>query len=101
MWKRWLTDNGVRVTGPYDRGYFTSIYFTDPDGQVIEIATDGPGFQVDEPADALGRDADGSPAKPIPGGARRGRDPRQDLAGADRGADRRRCAYTVSTTSPV
>ncbi len=56
MWKRWLTDNGVRVTGPYDRGYFTSIYFTDPDRQVIEIATDGPGFQIDEPANALGRD---------------------------------------------
>lgn len=55
QWKRWLTDNGVRVTGPYDRGYFTSIYFTDPDGQVIEIATDGPGFQVDEPIEALGR----------------------------------------------
>ncbi|MCO5221026.1 MAG: VOC family protein [Thermomicrobiales bacterium] len=55
MWKRWLTENGVRVTGPYDRGYFTSIYFTDPDGQVIEIATDGPGFQIDEPANALGR----------------------------------------------
>jgi len=56
MWKRWLTDNGIRVTGPYDRGYFTSIYFTDPDRQVIEIATDGPGFQIDEPANALGRD---------------------------------------------
>ncbi len=55
MWKRWLTDNGVRVTGPYDRGYFTSIYFTDPDRQVIEIATDGPGFQIDEPANALGQ----------------------------------------------
>jgi glyoxalase family protein len=54
-WKRWLTDRGVPVTGPYERGYFTSIYFRDPDGQVLEIATEGPGFAIDEPADALGQ----------------------------------------------
>jgi glyoxalase family protein len=53
-WKRRLTDLGLRVQGPYDRTYFTSIYFRDPDGQVIEIATEGPGFTVDEPLDALG-----------------------------------------------
>jgi glyoxalase family protein len=68
MWKRWLTDNGVRVTGPYDRGYFTSIYFTDPDGQVIEIATDGPGFQIDEPANALGRELKVPPPSRFPEG---------------------------------
>jgi glyoxalase family protein len=55
MWKRRLMDGGVHVTGPYDRGYFTSVYFSDPDGQVVEIATSGPGYTVDEPADALGR----------------------------------------------
>jgi glyoxalase family protein len=55
-WKRRLTDHGVAVTGPYDRGYFTSIYFTDPDGQILEIATRGPGYAIDEPPDALGRD---------------------------------------------
>lgn len=54
-WKRWLTDHGVPVSGPYDRGWFTSIYFTDPDGQVLEIATDGPGFDLDEPIEALGQ----------------------------------------------
>ncbi len=53
-WKRRLTDAGVPVTGPYDRGYFHSIYFSDPDGQILEIATAGPGYAVDEPADALG-----------------------------------------------
>lgn len=53
-WKRRLTDAGVSVTGPYDRGYFHSIYFTDPDGQILELATRGPGYAVDEPADALG-----------------------------------------------
>ncbi len=54
QWKRWLTDLGDPVTGPYDRVYFESIYFTDPDGLIIEIATRGPGWTVDEPADALG-----------------------------------------------
>jgi glyoxalase family protein len=54
-WKRRLTDAGVTVTGPYDRGWFTSIYFADPDGQILEIATDGPGFATDEPIDALGQ----------------------------------------------
>lgn len=53
-WKRRLTDNGVSVTGPYDRNYFRSIYFTDPDGLILEIATRGPGWVVDEPPDAIG-----------------------------------------------
>lgn len=47
-WKRRLTDLGIGVRGPYDRHYFTSIYFRDPDGVIIEIATDPPGFGVDE-----------------------------------------------------
>jgi glyoxalase family protein len=47
-WKRRLTDMNIKVSGPYDRHYFKSIYFTDPDGIILEIATDGPGFGVDE-----------------------------------------------------
>ncbi|GAB4330858.1 MAG: hypothetical protein Kow00117_16270 [Phototrophicales bacterium] len=47
-WKRRLTDLGIRVRGPYDRYYFQSIYFRDPDGVILEIATDGPGFAIDE-----------------------------------------------------
>jgi catechol 2,3-dioxygenase-like lactoylglutathione lyase family enzyme len=43
MWKRRLTDLGLKVDGPLDRHYFTSIYFQDPDGVIIEIATNGPG----------------------------------------------------------
>ena len=54
-WKRWLMDHGVPVSGPLPRGYFTSIYFSDPDGQILEIATEGPGFDIDEPANALGQ----------------------------------------------
>ncbi len=53
-WKRWLMDRGIAVSGPYDRGWFRSIYFSDPDGQILEIATAGPGYAIDEPADALG-----------------------------------------------
>jgi glyoxalase family protein len=54
MWKRRLVDLGAAVTGPYDRGWFHSIYFRDPDGQILEIATRGPGYALDEPADRLG-----------------------------------------------
>lgn len=53
-WKRRLTDFGLRVIGPRDRRYFTSIYLNDPDGTIIEIATLDPGWTVDEPADHLG-----------------------------------------------
>jgi glyoxalase family protein len=53
-WKRRLTDLGVSIEGPLDRHYFTSIYFRDPDGIILEIATDGPGFTVDEPSETLG-----------------------------------------------
>lgn len=54
MWKRRLVDHGVPVSGPYDRGYFQSIYFRDPEGQMLEIATRGPGYAIDEAADSLG-----------------------------------------------
>lgn len=54
QWKRHLTDLGLRVRGPYNRTYFRSIYFNDPDGVVVEIATQGPGWAVDEPAESIG-----------------------------------------------
>ncbi len=54
-WKRYLTDRGVAVSGPMPRGYFTSLYFRDPDGQVLEIATAGPGYDYDEDMAELGR----------------------------------------------
>ena len=68
MWKRRLSDAGVPVTGPLDRGYFRSIYFSDPDGQVLEIATHGPGYAIDEPADALGRSLVIPPRERLPEG---------------------------------
>lgn len=67
-WKRRLEDAGVRVSGPLDRGYFRSIYFADPDGQVLEIATRGPGYAIDEPADALGQKLLIPPAERMPEG---------------------------------
>ncbi len=53
-WKRRLTDLGLRVDGPLDRHYFQSIYFNDPDGTILEIATLGPGWTVDEAPDLIG-----------------------------------------------
>jgi len=53
-WKRRLLDLGLSVDGPFDREYFKSIYFRDPDGMNLEIATRGPGFTVNEAAEALG-----------------------------------------------
>ena len=47
-WRDHLVGHGVRVSRVQDRTYFESIYFTDPDGLVIEIATQGPGFAVNE-----------------------------------------------------
>jgi glyoxalase family protein len=53
-WLDRLTDLGLRPTPVQDRKYFRSVYFRMPDGILIEIATDGPGFLVDEPAESIG-----------------------------------------------
>ncbi len=39
-----------------DRQYFQSIYFREPGGVLFEVATTSPGFTVDEPLEALGRE---------------------------------------------
>jgi glyoxalase family protein len=54
-WLERLSEVGLRPTTVQDRKYFESIYFRMPDGVLIEIATDGPGFLVDEPAETLGQ----------------------------------------------
>jgi glyoxalase family protein len=48
-------DLGLQVTEQKDRNYFRSVYFREPGGVLFEIATDAPGFAVDEAADSLGR----------------------------------------------
>ena len=52
--RRVLADAGLAVTEVRDRSYFRSIYFREPGGILFEIATDGPGFAVDEPEKELG-----------------------------------------------
>ena len=53
-WRNQLVDLGLGVTPVIDRQYFHSIYFREPGGVLFEIATDGPGFAIDEPVDQLG-----------------------------------------------
>ena len=45
---------GISTTTVRDRHYFRSVYFREPGGVLFELATDGPGFRVDEPSEALG-----------------------------------------------
>jgi glyoxalase family protein len=52
-WRERLKKAGVHVTRVIDRQYFKSIYFREAGGVLFEIATDGPGFFVDE--DVLGQ----------------------------------------------
>ena len=49
-WREYLESRGIGCTEVLDRTYFKSIYLRDPDGHILEIATRGPGFAVDEPA---------------------------------------------------
>ncbi|MEV4144913.1 ring-cleaving dioxygenase [Amycolatopsis sp. NPDC049691] len=54
-WREELVDQGVHVTSILDRQYFRSIYFREPGGTLLEVATDEPGFAIDEPLLELGR----------------------------------------------
>jgi catechol 2,3-dioxygenase-like lactoylglutathione lyase family enzyme len=50
-----LAGEGYNITPQLDRDYFRSVYFREPGGVLFEIATDAPGFTIDESADDLGR----------------------------------------------
>lgn len=52
--RRRIADAGLHITEKIDRNYFYSLYFREPGGVLFEIATDNPGFAVDEPVDELG-----------------------------------------------
>ncbi|HKV88413.1 MAG TPA: ring-cleaving dioxygenase [Candidatus Dormibacteraeota bacterium] len=54
QWREKLLAAGRNVTPVIDRWYFKSIYFREPGGVLYEIATDGPGFTVDERPERLG-----------------------------------------------
>lgn len=53
-WREKLIRLGLEVTPVRDRQYFHSIYFNEPGGVLFEIATDPPGFAIDEPPEQLG-----------------------------------------------
>ncbi len=50
-----ITEAGLSITEQIDRTYFRSMYFREPGNILFELATDAPGFTIDEPYDALGR----------------------------------------------
>jgi glyoxalase family protein len=49
-----LRTHGSHPTDQVDRCYFRSVYFREPGGVLFEIATDQPGFSVDEAKETLG-----------------------------------------------
>lgn len=51
---RRLNDLGIQNSGVIDRFWFHSLYFRDPDGNLLEIATKGPGYTADESSSELG-----------------------------------------------
>ena len=54
-WRNHLFRNGYTVSDIKDRDYFRSIYTKDPDGHIVELATNGPGFAIDEDVASLGQ----------------------------------------------
>lgn len=52
--RRRVTEEGARPTPVIDRFWFKSVYFEEPGGVLFELATDGPGFAVDEDRAHLG-----------------------------------------------
>jgi glyoxalase family protein len=54
-WKKRLRNYGLNTTDIIDRNYFHSIYFREPGGVLFEIATDQPGFMIDEDKESLGQ----------------------------------------------
>ncbi|HUK51549.1 MAG TPA: VOC family protein, partial [Terriglobales bacterium] len=51
---RRLSALGIKHSGIIDRFWFKSLYFRDLEGNLLEVATKGPGYSVDEPMDQLG-----------------------------------------------
>lgn len=51
-----ISEKGLGITQQIDRQYFHSLYFREPGGVLFEIATDNPGFTVDETLENLGKD---------------------------------------------
>lgn len=54
-WTDHVAKYRVPSSGEVERYYFRSLYFREPGGNLFELATDGPGFDVDEPRDSMGQ----------------------------------------------
>ncbi len=54
QWAARLNEFRIPSSGEVERYYFRSLYFREPGGNLFEIATDGPGFAVDEPFETMG-----------------------------------------------
>ena len=54
-WDAHLSGLGLQTSGEVERYYFRSIYYREPNGVLLELATDGPGFTADEPRETLGQ----------------------------------------------
>ncbi|KAA0550024.1 ring-cleaving dioxygenase [Bacillus sp. BGMRC 2118] len=54
LWAQYLKDARIPNSGFVERYYFKSLYFREPNGILFELATDGPGFEGDEPFETLG-----------------------------------------------
>jgi glyoxalase family protein len=50
-----LHADGLSSSPIIDRAYFKSLYYREPGGVLFEIATDQPGFAIDEPVETLGQ----------------------------------------------
>lgn len=53
-WRQKIVDAGYNITPFIDRDYFHSLYFREPGGVLFELATDAPGFAIDEDIEHLG-----------------------------------------------
>jgi glyoxalase family protein len=55
MVRKLAESHGITATEQKNRDYFRAVYFREPNGILFEIATDDPGFAVDESAESLGQ----------------------------------------------
>jgi catechol 2,3-dioxygenase-like lactoylglutathione lyase family enzyme len=53
-WRKQIASLGFNISPVMDRNYFHSIYYREPGGVLFEIATENPGFSIDEPVEKLG-----------------------------------------------
>jgi len=50
-----IENRGLQITPVLDRQYFHSVYFREPGGILFEVATNPPGFSIDEPVESMGQ----------------------------------------------